>query len=83
MYVTSWEMCEGAVRQDVGRWTQKNDFDFRDDFVRQKKQLMNNDMNMSINDKDIIEKFEELKKENARLKQERENFIHQYDGTVS
>ena len=39
---------------------------------------MNNDMsNMSINGKDFIEKFEELKKENARLKQERENFIHQ------
>ena len=38
---------------------------------------MNNDINMSINDKDFIEKFVELKKENTRLKQERENFIYQ------
>ena len=44
---------------------------------------MNNDMsNMTINGKDFIEKFEELKKENARLKQERENFIHQSDDIV-
>ena len=39
--------------------------------------------NMTINGKDFIEKFEELKKENARLKQERENFIHQSDDIVS
>ena len=38
---------------------------------------------MSINDKDFIEKFVELKIENTRLKQERENFIYQSNDIAS